>query len=75
MSGDPGYGRWKIEERALDSALTNVAQEALHAVNRGGTPSVAVIEGTDPPQFVAIGTLLGIAEAVASRLQASVVTR
>jgi hypothetical protein len=71
MSDDPSYQRWKLEERALDAALTNAAQEALHGVNRGGSASLTSIAGTDPPQFVVIGTLEQIAELVANRQPAS----
>ncbi len=69
MSGESGYDNWLVEERALDAALTNAAREALHGVNRGGTASIVPVARTVPAQYVVIGTLQGIAEAVAERLR------
>ena len=61
------YENWTIEQGALDAALTNVARQALQAVNRGGVTEAVLIEGTEPPQYVVIGTLEQIAELVCKR--------
>jgi hypothetical protein len=70
MSRDSPYRRWTLEEAALDAALSNAAQRALHGVNRGGPQQLERIASTEPPQFVAIGTLEQLAALVAQQIRA-----
>lgn len=65
MSRDDSYVHWTLEEAALDAALSNAAQQALHGINRGGPGHLERIARTCPQQFVAIGTLEQIAALVA----------
>jgi hypothetical protein len=70
MSGETSYQRWTLEEAALDAALSNAAQAALHGVNRGGPRRLERIGNTEPQQFVAIGTLEELAALVTEHLRA-----